>query len=337
MIKLSTILFSLGMSTILITSGCAQPSTEATPAQEASSEQQPSNESQTPTSQTSDAAPTPDADGSRMPDEPADTTGVALSMGRIEVRVTDAPPREEVTSIMVTVAENSVQVHKAVAEQEQEQIGEGEQNQNQEQQHEQQEEGVWLTLNMLEGAEQFDLLEIKGLEEVLAIGELEPGKYTQIRITVESVEVKFGDNEEYQEAEMTGGELKFIRPFDVIEDETTILLLDFDAEKSVNATGQGEVHVKPVVRLTIQQGKPHEIASVEGTISGVDIGLGTVSIIPEPESELVVLDVIPQTNITLDDAAATLDDLDEIEEGNSVTAYYYLDNFKATRIDAYSP
>jgi hypothetical protein len=337
MIKLSTILFSLGMSTILITSGCAQPSTEATPAQEASSEQQPSNESQTPTSQTSDAAPTPDADGSPMPDEPADTTGVALSMGRIEVRVTDAPPREEVTSIMVTVAENSVQVHKAVAEQEQEQIGEGEQNQNQEQQHEQQEEGVWLTLNMLEGAEQFDLLEIKGLEEVLAIGELEPGKYTQIRITVESVEVKFGDNEEYQEAEMTGGELKFIRPFDVIEDETTILLLDFDAEKSVNATGQGEVHVKPVVRLTIQQGKPHEIASVEGTISGVDIGLGTVSIIPEPESELVVLDVIPQTNITLDDAAATLDDLDEIEEGNSVTAYYYLDNFKATRIDAYSP
>jgi len=337
MTKLSTILFSLGMSTILITSGCAQPSTEATPAQEASSEQQPSNESQTPTSQTSDAAPTPDADGSPMPDEPADTTGVALSMGRIEVRVTDAPPREEVTSIMVTVAENSVQVHKAVAEQEQEQIGEGEQNQNQEQQQEQQEEGVWLTLNMLEGAEQFDLLEIKGLEEVLAIGELEPGKYTQIRITVDSVEVKFGDNEEYQEAEMTGGELKFIRPFDVIEDETTILLLDFDAEKSVNATGQGEVHVKPVVRLTIQQGKPHEIASVEGTISGVDIGLGTVSIIPEPESELVVLDVIPQTNITLDDAAATLDDLDEIEEGNSVTAYYYLDNFKATRIDAYSP
>ena len=40
-----------------------------------------------------------------------------LAMGRIEVRVTDAPPREEITSILVTVAENSVEVHKAVAEQ----------------------------------------------------------------------------------------------------------------------------------------------------------------------------------------------------------------------------
>jgi len=341
MIKLGTILLSLGIAGILIASGCTQSPTDVMPSPEASSEQQPASESQVPPSQTPGSETTPDTGESATYDESVEPTGTVLSMGRIEVRVTDAPPREEVTSILVTVAENSVQVHKAVAEQEQEQeqIGEGEQNQNQEQeqQQEQQGEGVWLPLNMLEGAEQFDLLEIKGLEEVLAVGELEPGKYTQIRITVGSVEVKFGDDEEYQEAELTGGELKFVRPFDVVEDETTILLLDFDAEKSVNATGQGEVHVKPVVKLTIQQGKPHEIASVEGTISGVDIGLGTVSIIPEPESELVVLDVIPQTNITLDDAAATLDDLDEIEEGNSVTAYYYLDNFKATRIDAYSP
>jgi len=38
------------------------------------------------------------------------------SYGSVRVYVTDAPPRDEVTSIMVTVAE--VQVHKAVAEQE---------------------------------------------------------------------------------------------------------------------------------------------------------------------------------------------------------------------------
>jgi hypothetical protein len=190
---------------------------------------------------------------------------------------------------------------------------------------------------MLEGAEQFDLLEIRGLEEVLAVGALEAGKYTQIRISVESVEVTFGDDEEYQEAEVTGGELKFVRPFDVVEDETTILLLDFDAEKSVNATGQGGVHVKPVVKLTIQQGKPHELALVEGSISEVDIELGTVSVIPVGETEAIVLDIIPQTEITLDDVDATLDDLDGLEEGNNVIANYYLDNFKAIRIDAYSP
>jgi hypothetical protein len=341
MIKLGIKLLAFGITTILVASGCSQSQTDVTLAPEASSEQQPANEPQAPPSQSPDSETTPDTSEPQIPDEPVGPTETALSMGRIEVRVTDAPPREEVTGILVTVAENSVQVHKAVAEQEQEQeqVGESEQNQNQEQeqQQEQQGEGVWLPLNMLEGAEQFDLLEIKGLEEVLAVGELEPGKYTQIRITVGSVEVKFGDDEEYQEAELTGGELKFVRPFDVVADETTILLLDFDAEKSVNATGQGEVHVKPVVKLTIQQGKPHDLTSVEGTISEVDLELGTVSIIPDGETEAIVLDIIPQTEITLDDVEATLDDLDGLQESNSVTAYYYLDNFKAIRIDAYSP
>ncbi|MFC2024623.1 DUF4382 domain-containing protein [Chloroflexota bacterium] len=341
MTKLGTILLSLGITTILIASGCAQSPTDVTPSPEASSEQQPANESQAPPSQSPDSETTPDTDESPIPDEPIEPMETALSMGRIEVRVTDAPPREEVTSILVTVTENSVQVHKAVAEQEQEQeqVGEGEQNQNEEQEQQQEQQGgeSWLTLNMLEGAEQFDLLEIRGLEEVLAVGELEAGKYTQIRISVESVEVIFGDDEEYQEAEVTGGELKFVRPFDVVEGETTILLLDFDAEKSVNTTGQGRVHVKPVVKLTIQQGKPHELASVEGTISEVDIELDTVSIIPSGETEAIVLDIIPQTEITLDDVEVTLDDLDGLEEGNSTTAYYYLDNFKAIRIDVYSP
>jgi len=40
--------------------------------------------------------------------------------GTLNVYVTDAPPREEVTSIVVTLSE--VQVHKIVAEQEQEQV-----------------------------------------------------------------------------------------------------------------------------------------------------------------------------------------------------------------------
>ena len=252
-----------------------------------------------------------------------------LMMGRIEVWVIDAPPREEVTSILVTVAENSVRVHKAVAEQDQ--------NQEQEQQQQQQGKGVWLTLDMLEGAEQFDLLKIRGLEEALAVGELEPGKYTQLRISVESVDVTFGDSEEYQPAEVTGGELKFVRPFEVVAEETTILLLDFNAEKSVTATGQGTVHVKPVVKLSIQQGKPHDLDSVEGTLIGVDVELGTISIIPDGETEAIVLDIMPQTEITLDEVEAILNDLDGLGEGNSVVAYYYLDNFKAIRIDAYSP
>ena len=119
MTKPTALFLSLGIATILIASGCAQPPTDAPSASapEASSEQQSGIESQTPSSQAPGPAPTPDTGEAPIPDETVELTETASPMGRIEVRVTDAPPREEVTSILVTVAENSVEVHKAVAEQ----------------------------------------------------------------------------------------------------------------------------------------------------------------------------------------------------------------------------
>jgi hypothetical protein len=231
--KFVTILLIGGVVGSLVLSGCAQPAPEGEP------------------SPTPAAEATPPAEPE--PGPAAETPEATPSTGTIEVRVTDAPPDEEVTAILVTVS--AVEVHRAVAEQEQEQEGEGEQNQEQEQ--EQQEQGEWLPLSIIEGAGSFDLLEIKGLEEVLAVEELEAGKYTQIRVTVERVEVTLGGGEPV-EAKVPSGELKFVRPFDVVEGETTVLLLDFDAEKSVTVTGTGNITVKPVVKLTVKQGEAQQ-------------------------------------------------------------------------------
>ena len=196
----------------------------------------------------------------------------AQATGTLQIMVTDAPPEEEVTSIMVTV--ESVEVHKANAAQEQEQEQEGGQGQNQEQEQEQQqlannstnnstsEEAGWLPVNILAGNETFDLLQIQGIEEVLAIAELEPGKYTQIRMTVSNVQVRLGDGN-LTDVILPSGKLKFVRPFNIVEDQTTALLFDFDAEKSVNVTGSGQIIVKPVVKLsmttpqTIEPGTKH--------------------------------------------------------------------------------
>jgi hypothetical protein len=41
--------------------------------------------------------------------------------------------------------------------------------------------------------------------------------------------------------------------FDVVEGKTTVLTFDFDAEKSVNVTGQDKVMIKPVVKLDVKQ------------------------------------------------------------------------------------
>jgi len=177
--------------------------------------------------------------------------------GIVEVHVTDAPPRDEVTSINVTISE--VQVHKAVAEQESEQEQSDSDNQTQEQEQEQQEtqqgEGEWITIDISDNATTFDLLKIKGIEQFLGTSEVEAGKYTQIRLLVDTVKVALGDGEP-QDATVPSKELKIVRPFDVVAGETTALILDFDADKMVTVTGAGKIIVKPVVKLTIRQEKP---------------------------------------------------------------------------------
>jgi lipoprotein-anchoring transpeptidase ErfK/SrfK len=197
--------------------------------------------------------------------------------GTLQIMVTDAPPEEEVTSIMVTV--ESVEVHKAAAEQEQEQ----EQEQNQEQEQEQSannstnEEAGWLPLDILAGNETFDLLQIQGIEEVLAVAELEPGKYTQIRMTLSNVQVKLGDGD-LQDVILPSGKLKFVRPFDIVEGQTTALLFDFDAEKSVNVTGSGQIIFKPVIKLSMTTPQTVEPGTKHVKISTPSLPNGAVNV-----------------------------------------------------------
>ena len=191
----------------------------------------------------------------------------AQAMGTLQIMVTDAPPEEEVTSIMVTV--ESVEVHKAAAEQEQEQQ-ESTNNSTDE-------EAGWLPLDILAGNETFDLLQIQGIEEVLAVTELEPGKYTQIRMTISNVQVRLGEGN-LTDVILPSGKLKFVRPFDIVENQTTALLFDFDAEKSINIAGSGQIMFKPVIKLskttpqTIEPGTKHVKISTPSLPNGV-VGL----------------------------------------------------------------
>jgi hypothetical protein len=190
-----------------------------------------------------------------------ETSAIPAGMGRLEVRVIDAPPDYgAIKEIWVLVSEeDGVQVHKAVAEQEQaqEQTGEGEQNQvqNQGQNQEQQGEGEWIDIP-LTGDNPFELLALKeqGVDSLLGWADVPAGKYTQIRMTIEEVTVIFDDGTEEgrpETAELPSGKLKLIQPFDLVDGETTIITLDFLADKSVNVTGQGDVIFKPVIKLTV--------------------------------------------------------------------------------------
>ncbi|MFC2002497.1 DUF4382 domain-containing protein [Chloroflexota bacterium] len=178
--------------------------------------------------------------------------------GAVKVYVTDAPPRHEVTSILVTTSK--LEIHKSVAEQEreQEQQQSSGDNQTQEQERERQQTQQggdgWITIDISDNASTFDLLKIKGIEQFLGASQVEAGKYTQIRLIVDKVEVTLGDNVT-REATVPSKELKLVHPFDVVAGETTSILLDFDAEKSVTVTGADKIIVKPVVKLAVRQGK----------------------------------------------------------------------------------
>jgi len=189
---------------------------------------------------------------------------VQAKTGTIEVRVTDAPPKYTVTQIIVEISEDEeeggVQVHRA--------NGEG--------------GGVWETIDILGGQNPFVLYpDLLGLEQVLAVGDVDAGKYTQIRMNLESVTVTYTYTEDgvpqenTVEAIIPSGELKFVRPFYVEEGGETTITLDFDADKSVAVTGAPDkVIFKPVVKLSIEYEEEEEEEEEEeflGTIAGTVI------------------------------------------------------------------
>jgi len=218
--------------------------------------------------------------------------GQFVNTGKIEVMVTDAPPEEEVISIVVTVS--GIQIYKAVVEQEgkiyqheRQQIDSNENKQGQEQadgpveerqdngeqvidkmrkQSEENNNGIerqqmlnqdtqsrggWIELPVMTDVNTFDLIEIKGIEHMLIANEIEAGKYTQLRLTIDQVQVTVKDKEP-QIAILPSDKLEFITPIDISAGKTTMVILDFDADKSVTFTDTGNAVVSPVVNLSVR-------------------------------------------------------------------------------------
>jgi len=153
-------------------------------------------------------------------DEPATpTTAPVERAGTLEVRVTDAPDAD-VSSVLVTV--EGVEVHRA-------------------------DPGEWR--RVVEGPVTFDLVALTGVEAVLGSEPLEAGRYTQVRLDVNSVDVTRSGVT--GEAEVPSGTLKLVGTFVLEPDETTIITLDFDLEKSLVQRGGQTPLFKPVVKLLV--------------------------------------------------------------------------------------
>ena len=159
---------------------------------------------------------------------------VATATGAVEVRVTDAPANN-ITSVNVTV--DDIRIHRA---------GAGN-------------ESGWETIPIVvngnvTGNVTFDLYQIDGNETVLGYAPSIPaGNYTQLRMHIVSVNVTIDGNT--TDATVPSEWLKVVRPFEVVSDDTTTLIIDFDADKSIVVTGTGEIKLKLVVRLLVRWGE----------------------------------------------------------------------------------
>jgi hypothetical protein len=121
----------------------------------------------------------------------------------------------------------------------------------------------WTRLPFAEGAalRTCDLKKLESAEDVLGVGDLEPGHYTQIRLTVSSARLHF-DNAAVGPAcaaaiaapagrdaqlEIPSGEVKLNRAFDITSTEARTILLDFDGDRSIKDTGNGRYMMSPVI------------------------------------------------------------------------------------------
>ncbi len=244
--------------------------------------------------------------------------------GTLQIRVTDAPPGYEITGVVVTV--NSVEVHRAIAEQdrdreqEQQQIQQGTESQTREQDRDREHDrqgtpnagkgkgndqpkgspapatGIptpspseedsdavvesdgatagWVSIPIRPGSETFDLLKLQGVEEILAVSELDPGTYTQIRMGVEKIEVRYTDSSgtHVAQAELPSGKLKFVRPFAIEAGKITTLTFDFIASKSVVFTGSEKVIFKPVIKLKVSEPKTPPLRITTESLSPGTVG-----------------------------------------------------------------
>ena len=112
-----------------------------------------------------------------------------------------------------------------------------------------------------------DLKKLQTAQDVLGTGPLTTGHYTQVRLVVSTATIYF-DNAASGDAcaatiaapagrsaavTIPSGEVKLNREFDVSSGTTTTMLLDFDGDRSVRETGNGQFMMSPVIGVVSVQ------------------------------------------------------------------------------------
>jgi len=150
--------------------------------------------------------------------------------GVLTLQITDAPSSLNIEKAFVTLSD--IEVHMA-------------QNNVNGTNNETNTTSGWFVV--VQGPVTYDLINITNVKQLLGSEELDVGKYTQIRLNVESASIIINGTE--YALNIPSSKIKLIHPFNIEQNETTTLTLDFDANESVIKTGNGTYKFQPVVRI----------------------------------------------------------------------------------------
>jgi Domain of unknown function (DUF4382) len=106
-----------------------------------------------------------------------------------------------------------------------------------------------------------DLKKLVDAQDVLGVGSLSAGHYTQVRLVVSSATLYFDEistgapcatmipvpGGRNASLEIPSGEVRLNREFDVEATGATTMLIDFDGDKSVTEMGNGRFRMTPVI------------------------------------------------------------------------------------------
>lgn len=148
---------------------------------------------------------------------------VTTEKGMLTLKITDAPGDLNISKALVTIS--YVEVH----------MGSGGNNSSAE----------WITV--VNESQQFDLIQLENVTDVLGNSTLDVGIYTQIRLHISEALVTI-DGEQY-DLEIPSKTVKLVNQFIIQPGVTTTLILDFDIKDSVHKTGSDKYILQPTIKV----------------------------------------------------------------------------------------
>jgi predicted small secreted protein len=103
----------------------------------------------------------------------------------------------------------------------------------------------WIVV--VDKPQRVDLMQLTDVSEVIGQKDMEAGKYTQIRLKIDSGTITVDGRE--HNLVVPSGVLRLNRGFVLNQNETLKLTLDFNVEKSIIRTGSDQYKLKPVIAV----------------------------------------------------------------------------------------